>query len=118
MMRLQSDLAGLSEAALEGRAAQLGARSNPNPCLAVAKTASGGEIGGTVSGLDRRPPLEVKVFHAGTRQQPGRIEITGTDVLTVCALGTSAAECRMSADEVLGRITWATSGEAAPVGAA
>lgn len=118
MMRLQSDIAGLAEAAQEGRAAQLGARTNPNPCLAIARTAGNDEIGRPVGGLDRRPPLEVKVFHAGTRQQPGRIEITGADVLTVCALGTREVECRMSADEVLGRIAWETPGEAAPFGVA
>jgi phosphoribosylamine-glycine ligase len=51
--------------------------------------------------------MEVKIFHAGTRQAQGGVEVARRDVLTVCALGTSLAECRLSADEVLGRISWA-----------
>ena len=114
MMRLQADLAGLSEAALDGRVGQLGARANPNPCLAIGLVAQANELGSTLHGLERRPPLEVKVFHSGTRQQPGRIELTGTEVLTVCALGSTLAECRMSADDVLERISWAAQPTGAP----
>lgn len=107
MMRLQVDLAGMAEAALSGRLDQFGVRSNPHPCLAIGRIAEGEEIGRQIHGLDRRPPMEVKIFHAGTRQAQGGFEVARRDVLTVCALGTSLAECRLSADEVLGRISWA-----------
>lgn len=107
MMRLQVDLAGMAEAALSGRLDQFGVRSNPHPCLAIGRIAEGEEIGRQIHGLDRRPPMEVKIFHAGTRQAQGGVEVARRDVLTVCALGTSLAECRLSADEVLGRISWA-----------
>ncbi|HLS83953.1 MAG TPA: ABZJ_00895 family protein [Arenimonas sp.] len=117
MMRLQGDLAALSAAALDGQLEHVGVRSSSGACLAVGRVAEPEEIGRPIQGLDRRPPLEVKVFHAGTRQLHDHLQVARREVLTVCALGASLAECRLSLDDVAGRIAWPAPAAASPLGA-
>lgn len=48
----------------------------------------------------------LKVFHAGTRAQDGRILANGGRVLNVTALGGSVAEAQERAYEAVARIDW------------
>ena len=49
----------------------------------------------------------VKIFHAGTRAEGGRILVDGGRVLGVTALGNDAAEAQTKAYAAVDRIKWA-----------
>src|SRR5688572_693928 len=108
LMRLQSDLVELIEAALDGRLDQVTARWDPRPALGVVVAASGypGTVrnGDPVLGLDAPQRADVKVFHAGTRERDGRVITAGGRVLTVCALGDDLAQARARAYATTERI--------------
>ncbi|MGB9429668.1 MAG: phosphoribosylamine--glycine ligase [Gammaproteobacteria bacterium] len=110
LMRLKSDLVELCEAALDGRLQKVKAEWDTRVALGVVLAAGGypGEYkkGDPISGL---PPFQtefVKVFHAGTAEQDGRVVTHGGRVLTVTALGDSVAEARTHAYEVAEHIRW------------
>lgn len=76
MMRLQSDLVELIEAALAGRLRDIHLLWDPRPAIGVVMAAHGypGKVrgGDPISGLDLAM-ADVKVFHAGTpARRPGR----------------------------------------------
>ena len=92
LMRLQSDLVELIEAALDGRLDRVQARWNPRPALGVVLCAGGypGSVrkGDPIEGLDAAAGNDLKLFHAGTRQRAdGAVETAGGRVLCACALG-------------------------------
>lgn len=90
MVRLESDLVDLLEAAVDGDLLRAEVRWSPKPsgCVVVA---SGGypvhyEKGKIVSGLAEAEAVAgVSVFHAGTKYEDGRYLTTGGRVLGVCA---------------------------------
>ncbi len=100
MLRLQSDLVELIEAALQGRLDRASAQWDPRPAVGVVLAAHGypGTVrsGDPISGLDGAAagPAEAKLFHAGTRLVDGRVVSAGGRVLTACALGADIAEAR------------------------
>ncbi len=99
LMRLQSDLVELIEAALDGRLHQAEAKWDPRPALGVVLCAEGypGKVrkGDVIAGLDSAQGPDLKVFHAGTRQcADGRIESAGGRVLCACALGDDIQSAR------------------------
>ncbi len=91
MLRLQSDLVDLVEAALDGRLDTQRTQWDPRPAIGVVIAAHGypGSIrtGDALSGHDLAFGADVKVFHAGTKVENGNIVTSGGRVLTVCALG-------------------------------
>ena len=91
MLRLQSDLVDLLEAALDGRLDTQRTQWDPRPAIGVVIAAHGypGSIrtGDALSGHDLAFGADVKVFHAGTKVENGNIVTSGGRVLTVCALG-------------------------------
>ncbi|KGI76769.1 phosphoribosylamine--glycine ligase [Oleiagrimonas soli] len=99
MMRLQSDLVDLVEAALDGRLDQTEAKWDPRPAIGVV-LASGGYPGKVrsglpIHGLDGAFGKDVKVFHAGTKRDADGATVTaGGRVLTVCALGDDLGTAR------------------------
>ncbi len=101
LMRLESDLVDLIEAALDGRLDQVTARWDARPSLGIVIAAHGypGTVrqGDAIAGLDAAPRDGVKVFHAGTRLDDTRVVTAGGRVLTVCALGNDLAEARRRA---------------------
>jgi phosphoribosylamine--glycine ligase len=105
LMRLASDLVDLVDAALDGRLDQVEARWDPRPAIGVVVAAHGYPAqvrnGDVVEGLDRARGEHVKVFHAGTREQDGRVVTAGGRVLTVCALGEDLADARRRAYRAL-----------------
>ncbi len=99
LMRLESDLVDLIEAALIGRLDEVEARWDPRPAVGVVLAAEGYPDtpvkGPAIRGLDDAAALPGKVFHAGTAVKNGEVTVSGGRVL--CAVGrgnTVAGACR------------------------
>jgi phosphoribosylamine--glycine ligase len=101
MMRLQSDLLALCLAAIEGRLHGQQAEWDPRPALGVVLAAGGYPLaytkGQRITGLDRLPAEQLKVFHAGTRLEGGKVVTSGGRVLCVTALGRSVSDAQARA---------------------
>lgn len=98
--RLDTDLAALFHAALEGRLDPAALTIRPLAACGVV-LASGGypgpyRTGYPIQGLASLDP-DILVFHAGTRRQDGQVVTAGGRVLTVVGLGTTLAEARARA---------------------
>src|SRR6266404_1501897 len=92
LMRLQSDLTLLCEAALCGALDTVGTRWDPRAALGVVLAAAGYpdqvKKGDVIEGLERAGRLPGKIFHAGTRLEAGKVLTNGGRVL--CAVGLGA----------------------------
>ncbi len=110
LLRLRSDLTELSNAALDGTLGRLEAEWDERASLGVVMAAGGypGSYrkGDPISGLPEVEQEDLKVFHAGTAIQDGRIVTSGGRVLCVTALGRSVAEAQSRAYEQARQITW------------
>lgn len=109
MMRLQSDLVELCEAALDGRLDRIEATWDPRPALGVVLAAPGypGDYArGTVIAAIPAETADGKVFHAGTAERDGEIVTSGGRVLCACALGYSVAAAQTAAYALVDRIEW------------
>ena len=111
MLRLQSDLVGLLEAAIDGTLDGVEAQWDPRPSLGVVMAASPYPetpiTGDVISGLDA-VPAHAKVFHAGTAlDAAGNVFATGGRVLCVCALGDSVSAAQRAAYAGVEAISWA-----------
>jgi phosphoribosylamine--glycine ligase len=110
LMRLDSDLVELIQAALDDELDSVSAQWNPRTALGVVMAAGGYpgnyEKGLRIRGLDSQDPPDTKVFHAGTAEQDGRLVTSGGRVLCVCALGDSVAEAQNRAYERVETIDW------------
>ncbi len=110
MLRLQSDLVELCEAALDGRLEDVTAAWDSRASLGVVMAAGGypGDYrkGDVISGLDYENPEGVKVFHAGTAERDGKVVTAGGRVLCVCALGATVSEAQRRAYARVKRISW------------
>ncbi len=109
LMRLETDLVELIEAAFEGRLAECEVKVRPEAAVCVV-LASGGypgkyEKGKEIHGLSEvaRWP-GVKVFHAGTARKDGRIVTAGGRVLGVTALGPDIPQAIRRAYEAVAKI--------------
>src|ERR1700730_16140749 len=93
LMRLQSDLTLLCEAALSGALDTVGAHWDRRAALGVVLAAAGYpdqvKKGDVIEGLERAARLPGKIFHAGTRLEAGRVLTNGGRVL--CAVGPGAS---------------------------
>jgi len=112
MLRLQSDLVDLIDAAIDGRLDQVNAVWDPRPALGVVM-AAGGYPGGyrrgdTIAGLSVDEPHShaLKVFHAGTRQHGEHIVTHGGRVLCVTALGNTLTAAQQQAYAQVRHISW------------
>ena len=111
MLRLDSDLLDLVDAAIDGRLDAIEARWNPRPSLGVVMAAAHypetPKTGDAISGLDAPPSMGAKVFHAGTRlDDAGRVVTSGGRVLCVCALGETVAAAQRDAYAAVATIGW------------
>ncbi len=110
MLRLQSDLVELCDAALDGRLDQITAQWHAKPSLGVVMAAGGYPSdyrkGDIISGLDAAVAAEAKVFHAGTALRDGAVTTQGGRVLCVCALGENVTEAQKRAYDLVERISW------------
>jgi len=111
MMRLESDLAELLLATVEGRLDKVNIKWSPKAAVCVVMTSKGypGEypISKEISGLDRAAALkDTVVFHAGTSLRDGRILTSGGRVLGVTALGSDIKNAIANAYEAVGVISF------------
>jgi phosphoribosylamine--glycine ligase len=111
MMRLKSDLLPALIAARDGALKDFDLRWRDETALCVVLAAKGypGEpLKGTeIGGLKEAGHRDgVKIFHAGTRAEGGKILADGGRVLGVTALGASAEEAQRKAYETVDRIAW------------
>jgi phosphoribosylamine--glycine ligase len=111
LMRLQSDLTELCEAALAGRLNTITAAWDSRAALGVVMAAAGYpddvRKGDAIAGLDRAAALPGKVFHAGTREDSGRALTNGGRVLCAVGLGSSVKAAQSEAYGLVNSISWA-----------
>lgn len=109
MMRLQSDLVALCNAALDKRLDECTAEWDPRAALGVVLAAGGYpnayNKGDVISGLDTQI-TDAKVFHAGTKLVDGDVTTNGGRVLCATALGNTVAEAQAKAYELTHAVTW------------
>jgi phosphoribosylamine---glycine ligase len=110
LLRLESDLVELCEAALAGRLAGVEARWDSRAALGVVMAAGGYpdayRKGDPISGLEAAAALPGKVFHAGTRLQGADVVTAGGRVLCAVGLGDSVAAAQTQAYELVHAIHW------------
>src|SRR5690606_1872699 len=110
MMRLQSDLLDLVEAAIAGRLASVQARWDPRPAVGVVMAAENypgtPRTGDPIGSWDVPEVGDSKVFHAGTGMVDGQVVTAGGRVLCVCALGATGGEAQRHAYEAVAGISW------------
>jgi phosphoribosylamine--glycine ligase len=110
MIRLQSDLAELCDAALDGRLDEMTAEWDPRAALGVVMAAGGYpgiyEKGHAVEGLAAANNDITRVFHAGTAIDGDSIVTNGGRVLCVTALGQSVTDAQRNAYDAVARIHW------------
>lgn len=110
MLRLESDLLDLVEAAIDGSLDGIEAQWTPQPSLGVVMASSPYPetpvTGDVIMGL-AGVPASAKVFHAGTAlDENGHAIATGGRVLCVCALGDSVADAQQRAYAGVAAIHW------------
>ncbi len=109
MMRLESDLVRLCEAAVEGSLGSLKADWSDEVCVGVVMASGGypGDYvkGDVIHGLGKEL-RGTKVFHAGTAMNGGRVVTAGGRVLCVCALGRGVTDAQALAYQRVAQIRW------------
>ena len=110
MLRLQSDLAELCLATVEGGLAEQRVEWAPQSALGVVLAAAGYpgsyEKGLPISGLEHTLEDGCKVFHAGTGCSEYGVVTQGGRVLCVTALGDDIAAAKEKAYEMAENISW------------
>jgi phosphoribosylamine--glycine ligase len=107
MMRMKSDFAALIEHAVAGKLGEIEAEWDRRTALGVVLAAANypdtPRKGDVIFGLpDERENL--RVFHAGTAEQDGRIVTAGGRVLCVTALGENARQAQKTAYDAIAGI--------------
>ncbi len=110
LMRLESDLTALCEAALDGRLDRCTARWDARAALGVVMAAAGypGEVrtGDAIAGLERAAQLPGKIFHAGTRLTGGNVVTSGGRVLCAVGLGADVGAAQRAAYALADAVHW------------
>ena len=110
LLRLKSDFTELCMAALQGRLDQVEAEWDPRASLGVVMAAGGYpekyNKGDVITGLPEIEEEDVKVFHAGTAMNDGKVVTSGGRVLCVTALGHNVGEAQKKAYEHVKKINW------------
>jgi phosphoribosylamine--glycine ligase len=110
MMRLQSDLVELCDAALDGKLDTAEANWDTRCAIGVV-LAAGGYPGSyakgiPIAGLDAAQADGIKVFHAGTRMENDQVVTSGGRVLCVTALGDDIASAQQACYRAADKISW------------
>jgi phosphoribosylamine--glycine ligase len=110
LMRLQSDLIELCEAALDGTLPTAHVQWDPRAALGVVMAAGGYpdayRKGDPINGLEAAAALPGKVFHAGTQAVGGKIVTAGGRVLCAVGLGDTVRAARHQAYNLVHHIHW------------
>ncbi len=111
LMRLESDLTLLCEAALAGRLDGVRAAWDTRAALGVVMAAAGyperARQGDAIEGLEQAARLPGKIFHAGTQLKKGQVVTHGGRVLCAVGLGTSVRAARGEAYALVNSVRWA-----------
>ena len=110
MLRLQTDLLDLVDAAIDTRLHDVSARWDPRPSLGVVMAAEHypgtPRLGDAINTWDAPDVADTKVFHAGTKLVDGHVVTAGGRVLCVCALGDSVVDAQRNAYAEVAGISW------------
>uniref|UniRef100_UPI0028ADC4B3 phosphoribosylamine--glycine ligase n=1 Tax=Stutzerimonas kunmingensis TaxID=1211807 RepID=UPI0028ADC4B3 len=111
MVRLESSLVLLVEAALAKALNKVEATWDPRPTVGVVLAAGGypGDYakGDVIEGLDDAAALDGKVFHAGTAlNDQGQVVTAGGRVLCATAIGRTVSEAQQQAYRLAEKILW------------
>ena len=110
MMRLKSDLVGLCLAALAGKLNETTVDWDSRCALGVVLAAGGYpdkyNSGDEIKGLGQDNGIEEKVFHAGTKEQDGKIVTAGGRVLCAVGLGDSVSHAQKVAYALAKKVDW------------
>jgi len=110
LMRLQSDLIDLCEAALAGALERIDVRWDTRAALGVVMAAGGYpeayRTGDVISGLDSAARLPGKIFHGGTRAEGTQVVTAGGRVLCAVGLGDTVAHAQAQAYALVHAIHW------------
>jgi phosphoribosylamine---glycine ligase len=114
LMRLDTDLAEVITACVEGRIkdVELACRPETSICVVMAAKGYPGSYpkGMAISGIDEAEKLgDVKVFHAGTRLEEGVPVTSGGRILGVTALGADLKAAQELAYKAVDKITFENS---------
>ena len=111
MVRMETDIIPLFEACIDGTLGQCQVNWKNKSSVCVVMTAEGypgtyqkGEI---ISGLkNANSTPEVVVFHAGTKEQDGKVLTNGGRVLGVTATGANTESAIQRAYDAVGKVNW------------
>ncbi|MEA1606673.1 phosphoribosylamine--glycine ligase [Pseudomonas spirodelae] len=110
MVRLESSLVLLVEAALAKALDKVEATWDPRPTVGVVIAAGGYPAdyakGDVIEGLEDAAQLEGKVFHAGTALKDGQVVTAGGRVLCATAIGRTVEEAQQQAYRLAEKIRW------------
>ena len=109
MLRLKTSIVELCEAALAKNLASTTAEWDPRCSVGVVMAAGGypGDYAkGDVISLPSSTPEGTKIFHAGTKEQDGKVVTAGGRVLCVTALGDTVTEAQQRAYSLLKEVSW------------
>lgn len=110
LMRLKSDLVRLCDQAIDGELAGVTLDWDPRASLGVVMAAGGYpegyDKGDVISGLEPTGDDALKVFHAGTRMEHGKVVTNGGRVLCVVGLGDDVAAAQAKAYQGVAGINW------------
>ncbi len=110
LMRLQSDLVALCEAALDGKldtqTAQWDARAAVGVVMAAEGYPDSVRKGDVIEGLYVAAQLPGKVFHAGTQLKDGQVVTNGGRVLCAVGLGIRVSDAQRQAYALADSIRW------------
>lgn len=110
MMRLDSDLVDLCQAALAGKLDSVTANWDPRPAVGVVLAAGGYpgpyNKGDEIFGLKDADSATAKIFHAGTRMDGQKVVTSGGRVLCATAVGDSVTEAQKAAYRLADKIHW------------
>ncbi|MBE1277592.1 phosphoribosylamine--glycine ligase [Enterovibrio baiacu] len=110
MLRLQSDLVALCQAAVAGKLDTVESKWDPRASIGVVLAAGGYPAsynkGDVISGLSTESSDSAKVFHAGTAEKDGNVVTAGGRVLCATAMGDSVSDAQQRAYALASQISW------------
>jgi phosphoribosylamine--glycine ligase len=110
LMRLQSDLIPLCEAAIDGCLNSVDVQWDSRAAVGVVLAAGGYPAayrkGDVITGFDNIDSDDCKIFHAGTASQDNKVVTAGGRVLCATALGNTVAEAQDRAYKMIASINW------------
>ena len=110
LMRLQSDLIPLCEAALDGRLNTVDAQWDNRTAVGVVLAAGGYpeayRKGDVITGFDGIDSNDCKIFHAGTALQDNQVVTAGGRVLCATSLGSTVSEAQSRAYKMIASVNW------------